>query len=392
MLYIRDKYLKKIEPYMGKEIIKVLVGQRRVGKSKLLQMIKDKIVQDGGDQDQILFLNMEDLGNEKYRDYQQFYKYAQKFKRILVDEVQNIERWEEAILSLWTKWKDVYLTWSNSQLLSSEIATKLRWRYIQFEIFPFDRREFIDAFESQPTKDVFLKYIRWGGLPYLLHLPKEDEIIFEYLQWVFSATLLKDVVERYKVRNTYLLEKLVIYLASNVGNIFSARKIASFLASQRIKISTATVVQYLWFLQNVFLIKQIKRRDISSKSIFEVKEKYFFNDVGIRNAIVGGFFGKDISGILENIVAINLLSNGRKVFVGELDGKEVDFVAQKEWKKIYVQVAYLLPDTKTGEREFGNLLKIKDSWPKYVVSMDDVASWSVEGVRWLPVWEFLMKV
>lgn len=384
MLYSRKKYLSKVKPFVWKDIIKILVWQRRTGKSKLLFLIKENFLKNK----KTIYIDMEQIENEKYKDYKLFYEKVKKYNHIFVDEVQNIENWEKAILSLQNQWKDIYLTWSNSKILSSELATNLRWRYIEFEIFPFDYKEFLEAFNLKNTKDNFLKYLKFGWLPYLLNLSLNEEIAYEYLKSVYSTIVLKDIVERYSIRNAVILEKLVTYLAKNVWNIFSGTNITKYLKSQWIKISTLTILQYLSYFKEVFLLKETKRYDLKWKKIFEVKEKYFFNDIWIRNAILGGFNPLDIAWILENVVAINLLSNWWKIYVGEYNNLEIDFVAEKNGKKIYIQVAYLISDEEVKKREFWNLLKIQDSRPKYVLSMDDIAQWEYEGIKWMKIRDF----
>ena len=385
MLYKRQKYLNKIKPFIWNNIIKILVWQRRVWKSKLLFLVKENFLQGK----KTIYIDMEQLENEKYKDYKLFYEEVKNYNHIFVDEVQNIENWEKTILSLQNQWKDIYITWSNSKILSSELATNLRWRYIEFEVFPFDYMEFLEAFKLKNVKENFLKYLKFGGMPYLLNLSLEEEIVYEYLKSVYSTIVLKDIVERYSIRNAVILEKLITYLAKNVWNIFSGTNIAKYLKSQWIKISTLTILQYLSYFKDVFLLKEAKRYDLKWKKIFEVKEKYFFNDIGIRNAILGWFNPLDIAWILENVVAINLLSNWWKIYVCEYNNLEIDFVAEKDGKKIYIQVAYLISDEEVKKREFWNLLKIQDSWPKYVLSMDDIAQWEYEGVKWMRIWEFL---
>jgi len=389
MLYQRNKYLQKVKPVINKDIIKILIWQRRVWKSKLLFLLKNELLQQWISEDKIIFIDMEELENEYLQDYKIFYEKVKDYEFIFVDEVQNIKNWEKAILSLQNKWKDIYLTWSNSKLLSSELATNLRWRYIEFEIYPLNYKEFLEAFKLDNTKEQFLKYVKFWGLPYLLNLQLKDEIVYEYLKSVYNTIILKDIVERYSLRNVVILDKLIVFLSKNIWNIFSGTNISKYLKSQKISVSTITILQYLQYLKEVFLLKEVKRYDLKWRKVFELKEKYFFNDIGIRNVLVWWFAWWDIWWILENIVAINLLSNGWKIYVGEYNNLEIDFVAEKDWKKMYIQVAYLIADDNVRKREFWNLEKIKDNWPKYVVSMDDIASGEYEWIKWVKIWEFL---
>jgi len=389
MLFFRKKYLDKIQPFVWKDMIKILIWQRRVWKSKLLFLIKNFLLNSWIDENKIVFVDMENLENEKFKDYKVFYDYVKNFDYIFVDEVQNIENWEKAILSLQNKWKDIYITWSNSKILSGELATNLRWRYIEFEIFPFDYKEFLDALNFKNNKENFLKYTKFWGLPYLINLKLEEEIVYEYLKSIYSTIVLKDVVDRYKLRNYSILNRLISYIAKNIWNIFSASNITKYLKSQKINVSTITVLQYLSYLKEVFLLQEVKRYDLKWKKVFEMKEKYYFTDIWIRNAILGWFSPMDIGWILENIVAVNLLSNWWKIYVWEYNNLEIDIIAEKNWEKMYIQVAYLISDENVKKREFGNLQKIKDNWPKYVLSMDDIADGTYEGIKWVKVWEFL---
>ena len=389
MLYKRSKYLRKIEKFVGKDVIKILVWQRRVGKSKLLFLIKDLLLANQVSENDIVYIDMENLENEQFKDYKLFYEKVKKYKHIFVDEVQNIENWEKAILSLQNQWKDIYITWSNSNILSSDLATYLRWRYIEFEIFPFDYIEFLEAFKLENNKENFIKYLKYGWMPYLLNLRLEEEVVYDYLKSIYLTIVLKDIIQRYSLRNSVILEKLIIYLSKNLWNIFSWTNISKYLKSQWVKISTITILQYLSYLKEVFLLKEIKRYDLKWKKVFELKEKYFFNDIGIRNAILWWFNFLDISWVLENVLAINLLSKWWKLYVWEYNNLEIDFVAEKKGEKMYIQVSYLMVDETTKKREFGNLEKIKDSWPKYVLSMDDIAWGSYNGIKWVKIWDFL---
>jgi len=247
----------------------------------------------------------------------------------------------------------------------------------------------LEAFDLKNNKENFLKYIKFGGLPYLTNLKLEEEVVYEYLKSIYSTIVLKDVVDRYKLRNYSILNRLITYIAKNIWNIFSASNITKYLRSQKINVSTITILQYLGYLKEVFLLQEVKRYDLKWKKVFEMKEKYYFTDIWIRNAILGWFNPMDIWWILENVVAINLISNNWKVYVWEFNNLEIDIVAEKNGKKMYIQIAYLISDENVKKREFGNLEKIKDNWPKYVLSMDDIADGTYEGIKWMKVWEFI---
>lgn len=392
----RPIYLEKVRNYMYKNIIKVVIGQRRVGKSVLLLQILDMVRNDKPDSN-IVYINKEDLAFESITGYKELVSYAEERKQeskdnfLFIDEIQDIESFEKALRHFQAKseW-DIYITGSNAKILSGELATFLSGRYIEIKVFTLSYFEFLDFHNFSDNNDSFNKYIRYGGLPYLLNLNLKDEIVFDYLKNIYAAILYKDVIARHSIRNVGFLDKLILFLADNTGSIVSAKKINDYLKSQKIMISHNMVLDYLNFLCEAFFVFKAKRNDLKGKKILEFGEKYYFEDLGIRHAI-GGYKNDDINKILENIVYLHLLINGYEVSVGKLMDKEIDFVADRGENRIYVQVAFSIPDQKVKEREFGNLLAIKDNYRKVVVSLDEIQVNSYEGVEHIHVRKLLME-
>ena len=389
----RPKYLEMVRPFMGKEIIKVFTGQRRVGKSYIMAQVADTIKQ-ADKKISIIYIDKEKYEFESIKNYHDLTKYILNKTGgaktcVFIDEVQEIEGFEKAVRDFARSGKyDVYISGSNSELLSSDLAGKLSGRYIEIRVHGLSYGEFLVFHKLEKSMDSLEKYIRYGGLPYLVNLKLNDEQVFGYLKNVFDAVILKDVVSRFEIRNVNFLERLIEYLAGNLGSLVSAKKISDFLKSQNINLSPNTVLNYLSFLQSSFFITKAPRIDISGKKIFEIGEKYYFEDLGLRHVIVN-FKQVDINKILENLVYCRLIGLGYKVFVGQIDNGEVDFVAEMKGERIYVQVAYLIASGKVEKREFGSLLSIKDNYKKYVVTMDKMATGSVKGVAHLHILDFL---
>ncbi len=389
----RPKYLEKIKPLINKQIIKVIVGQRRVGKSYLLRQVADYIKENFANANTIFVdkekFEFQDIQNAK--DLVDFVKSRIKpnsLNAIFIDEVQEITEFQRAVVDFFSSGYDIYISGSNSALLSGELATLLSGRYIEIRVYPLDYKEFLRFHNLPDSQESVNKYLRFGGMPYLRNIGLEEELAGEYLKTVLETILLKDIVKRFNVRQIDLLERLVLFLADNIGNFVSAKSIADFLKSQRLKISPSVVLNYLKYLSNAFLVNRVRRYDLQGKRFLEILEKHYFTDLGLRNSIVGYKPG-DIDGILENAVFCKLISDGYQVSVGKYNGYEIDFIARKQSETIYFQVAYVLTDTLTIDREFGNLLRIKDNHPKYVISMDTVRFDSYKGIKHLRLWDFL---
>lgn len=391
----RPKYIEMVKPFIGKEIIKVLTGQRRVGKSCVMIQIMDTIKQKDK-KASIIYIDKEKYEFEFIKNYHDLTKYilgkTRKTKTktyLFIDEIQEIEGFEKAIRDFAKFGKyDIYISGSNSELLSSDLAGKLSGRYVEIRVHGLSYEEFLLFHKLEKNTESLEKYIRYGGLPYLVNLKLEDEQVFGYLKNVFDAVILKDVVSRFEVRNVNFLERLVEYLANNLGSLVSSKKISDFLQSQNINLSPNTVLNYLSFLQSSFFVVKCPRIDVAGKKIFEIGEKYYFEDLGLRHVIVN-FRQVDINKILENLVYSKLKDLGYKVFIGQMDNCEVDFVGEKAGERIYVQTAYLISSSKVEKREFGSLLNIKDNYRKYVVTMDKMATGSLKGITHLHILDFL---
>lgn len=391
----RQKYLKRIEPFIGKNLIKVFTGQRRVGKSYLLFQLMEEVKKRDSEA-KILYINKEDLSFAHIRNADDLNGYVLQNKSadgktyVFIDEIQDIENFEAALRSLLLdKNLDLYCTGSNANLLSSDIAGHLSGRYIKIPVYSLSYSEFLEFHQLEDSDDVLEKYLKFGGLPYLIHLSLEDPIVFEYLENVYSTILFRDVINRFSVRNTAFLEHLVLFLASNTGSLFSAKKISDFLKSQKINIAPNQVQTYIQHLTNAFLIHRVNRYDITGKRLFEIGEKYYFENLGIRNAL-WGFRAEDRGKILENVVFNHLLTENYKVQVGIIADNEIDFIAEKNGEKTYIQVALTLNEEKTIEREFGNLLKIKDNYPKLLITMDRFSGNTFEGIQVTDLRTFLL--
>ncbi|OFX19077.1 MAG: ATPase [Bacteroidetes bacterium GWA2_31_9b] len=394
----RPIYLELVKPYINKDIIKVLVGQRRVGKSYMLFQIMDELALIH-ENPEIIYINkeldvFESIVNHKdLLDYISSKEVGTGKKYIFIDEIQDIENFEKALRSLQAKGGyDIYCTGSNAKLLSGELATFLSGRYVEIKIYSLSFSEFLEFHKLRNDNDSLFKFFKYGGLPYLINLNLEDHVIYDYLKNIYAAILYKDIVKRYSIRNVNFLEDLVRYVADNTGSLVSSKKISDFLKSQRIQISPQLVLDYLSHLESAFFIFKVLRADITGKKIFEIGEKYYFEDIGLRNSIVG-YKANDINKILENVVYQHLKISGYQISIGKTANKEIDFICEKSGKKIYVQVTYLLQDEKTVNREFGNLLEIKDNYPKYVVSMDEAMSGSdFKGIKQIHIKEFISKL
>lgn len=393
----RNLYIEKIKPFIDKNIIKILVGQRRVGKSYLMYQVMDELVKGGIEQSNIIYINKELADFDAITNSKTLLEYVQKNSGkknkiyLFIDEIQEIEEFHKALAHLQaTNRYDIYCTGSNALMLSSELATFISGRYIEIKIYSLSYLEFLHFHQLKNNKDAFQKYIKYGGLPFLKNLQLSDEIVYEYLKNIYNTILFKDIIEKHKIRNVHFLERLVEFIADNVGNMLSAKKISDFLKSQKINISPQVVLNYLHFLTASYFVLRLSKTDIVGKKIFSIGEKYYFEDLGLRHTIIG-YKQTDINKILENLVLQQLLLSGYKVYAGGFDGKEIDFVAEKGGEKKYFQVAYLLPDQKTIDREFGNLLQIKDNYPKLVISMDDTAPNSYQGVIHYNIIDFLSQ-
>lgn len=390
----RPYYIDKISPFIDKDIIKVLVGQRRVGKSYLLLQIID-IIKERDKNANIIYINKELYEFEGLRDYKDLISYVNKNSKtkrknfLFIDEVHEIAKFEVALRDLNAAKKyDIYCTGSNAELLSGELATYLSGRHIEIPVYSLSFSEFLTFHKIENNQESLFKYIKYGGMPYLINLEMNDIVVYDYLRNIYNTIILKDVIARYKVRNVDFLERLVEYLADNLGSFVSAKKISDFLKSQKVKMSPNIILNYLSFLNSSFAILKVPRMDVVGKKIFEINEKYYFEDLGIRHAVVG-YRQTDINKILENLVFSYLKYLEYKIYTGKLGDNEIDFVAEKNGERIYVQVAYLINNDKTKKREFENFLSIRDNFPKFVVSMDEMIEGKYKGVKHVHIRDFI---
>ena len=390
----RPAYIEKIQPYHGQNIIKVLTGQRRCGKSYLLMLLEKEIKQRAPSSN-IIYIDKEKIAFDHIRTYKDLYAFATQQSVegrpniLMIDEIQEIASFEKAIRDLNENERyDVFCTGSNATLLSGELATLLAGRYIQINVHSLSYNEFLLFHGLVSSMDSLKKYLQFGGMPYLINFDFETDTIFNYLKTLNESIVLKDVVGPHNLREIHLLERLLLFLSDNIGSLLTAANISSYLKSQKIGISINTVMKYLRALENAFIIHRVSRYDIMGKKRFEINDKYYFEDIGIRNAIVG-FRQQDIGKILENIVYKHLKTKGYEVYVGKYKNLEIDFVARKTEETIYIQVAYILATPETREREFGNLLKLPDNYRKIVISMDEFAQGNVKGIEHLHILDFL---
>ena len=394
ILYQREAYIERIKPFMRTNAVKVMIGHRRVGKSYILYQLVN-IIQNEEPDANIIYINKEDLDFEFITNYRELYEYVKqrltsdRRNYIFVDEIQEIADFRLAIRSLaLDDNNDIYITGSNSEMFSSDLANELGGRYVEFKIYSLSYLEFLQ-FHKLPNDDESLeKYIHFGGLPYLINLPLEEHVAMEYIHSIYSTIVLRDVIKRKNIRNTAFLEQLIRFLANNVGSLFSSKSISDFLKSQNVKIASNQVSEYADSLSEAFIVHRLGRYDIAGKRFFERGEKYFFENMGIRNA-VAGYKPQDKAKRLENVVCNHLITCGYDVKVGTLATEEIDFICTRNGETLYVQVAIELSRPETIEREFGNLLRIKDNYPKIVVSSERSFENSYEGIEHIYIRDFL---
>jgi predicted AAA+ superfamily ATPase len=394
-IIIREQYLNKIKPFINTNLIKVFVGQRRVGKSYLLKMAVEYIKSLNAKAN-IIFIDKEQYDFDFISNYHDLIKFVEENIKsdeknyIFIDEIQDISQFEKALRHFQNKEiADVYCTGSNANMLSGDLASFLSGRYLKIEINNLSYLEFLNFYNFESSDEALYKYLKWGGLPFIRNLQKNDDVIFDYLKNIVSTIIYKDVLYRYKIRNVDFFDKLVLFIAVNIGNLITAKKISEYLKSQKTDISTKVIINYIEHLQNAFLINKVQRVDIQSKKTFEINNKYFFEDWGLRNALIG-VNNYSVPEVLENVVFSHLKQLDYTVSIGVLNNFEIDFIAKKDGNTIYIQVAYLISDEKVKLREFGNLERIKDNYPKYVISLDTVIISGYNGIKHLYLREFLL--
>lgn len=376
-MFKRDLYIDRIRPFIDKEPVKVLTGLRRSGKSVMLELIREELRRSGVRDEQIISLNFEQLQNAPYQNalslHAEILKRAKSLGKkvyLFFDEIQEVHEWERAVNSFRLDLDcDIYITGSNAKLLSGELATLLAGRYIEFAIYPLSYAEFLSARGLAADADSFAQYLKFGGMPGLLGFTDHPEAIREYLLDIFNSVILKDVVQRTRIRDVDLLERIITYVCNEIGHVFSATGISNYLKSENRKVAPETILNYLKACQNACLIYKAPKQSLTGKKVLSVNEKYYIADHGLREAICGDNT-EHIDQIFENLVFMELLRRGYRVTVGAARDKEIDFFAEKGRQKLYVQVCYLLSAKETIEREFGVFDLIHDNYPKYVVSYD----------------------
>ena len=392
--------MQRIRPFINTDLIKVFTGIRRAGKSVMLELVKNELKESGIGEENFLCINFEQFSNSQFLDVESLYKKITDFQKntkgkiyLFFDEIQEVDGWEKCINSCRIDFDcDIYITGSNAKLLSGELATYLAGRYVEFVIYPFSFAEFFEMnLIKNPNADkatCFMQFLKTGGMPFLSNFPDDDSAKSQYLIDIYNSVVLKDVVKRNNIRDVDTLERIVAYAFSNIGHIFSATSLSKYFKSENRKISHDTILNYLKFCSDAFLFYKINRYDLEGKKIVTVNEKYYCADHGLREAL----FGKNIQNIdqvLENIVCLELLRRNYKVYVGKKGDTEIDFIAEKQGKKIYIQVAYLFANDETIKREFSVFNSVKDSYPKYVVSMDDL-DFSQNGIIHKNIKDFLL--
>ena len=399
----RERYMTQIRDFMDKPVVKVLTGMRRSGKSAMLELIKEELLEKGILENNIIHINFESLRYEKLKEYHALYEEisgrAEKLQGkvyILLDEIQEVTGWEQAINSFRVDFDcDIYVTGSNAKLMSGELATLLAGRYVEIRIYPLDFHEYLDFAKSNPEEagldkqEHFANYLKYGGLPGIHQMKWEENRIMQYLTDIYNSVLLKDVIARNAIRDTALLESIVQYLMDNVGKTFSAKTISDFLKNQGRKLSTETVYNYIKALESACLIHKAARFDIKGKRMLETQEKYYLADLGLRHAVLG-YRQNDIADLLENVVYLELLRRGYTVSIGKQDVAEVDFVANKADDRMYIQVCYILTPENT-DREFASLEAISDNYEKVVLTMDTLLGINRGGIRQRNIMEFLLS-
>ncbi len=394
----RKKYADEIEAWIGKGLVVVLTGQRRVGKSCLL---KDFIQRHENDiESNLIYIDKEKKNfnfiktDEQLNDYIDSQLLSDKHNYILIDEVQNILRWERSIRSYITEENiDIIITGSNSQMLSGELSTLIGGRYKEVYIQSLTYKEFLEFHKLIDSDDSLMKFINYGGLPGLKMIGlDDDDMVNDYFKSVYSTVVLKDIIERHQIRNVSFLNRLITFIADTIGKPNSATSISKYMKSQNLGVTSNLVLDYIRYLNDAFIINDVKRFDIHGKKILESNGKSYFGDIGLRNYCIGGERENDIEKIIENIVYLQLIYDGYEVKIGHLQAGEIDFVCTKKNSRAYIQVSYIIANEETRRREFGQLRKIEDHYPKYVISVTPFVRESDDnGIRHLGLRHFLMN-
>ena len=397
----RPIYTNQLKHFINKPQIKIITGIRRSGKSTVLRLLKEELRDTGVKEEQIILVNFESFAFSEFTTAQKLYGYIKELIQptqktyLLLDEIQEVTEWEKAVNSLLVDFDtDIYITGSNSHLLSSELATYLAGRYVEIPVFTLSFSEYLNFrknyFPDEKTlTHSFVDYIRKGGFPVIHQVNYDDESAYKVVRDIYSSVILRDTVQRYKIRDVELLERVIRYAFDNIGNTFSGKNVADYFKSQQRRIDINTIYNYLHALEGAFILYRVPRYDIKGREILKTQEKFYASDVSLVYATMGNR-DRMISGLLENIVFLELKRRGYQVYIGKLDNKEIDFIAERQTEKVYFQVAYKLESQQTVDREFSPLLAVDDHYPKYVITMDDFWKDSIDGVIHLYIVDFLL--
>lgn len=395
----RKRYTDKVLSYLGTGDILVLVGQRRVGKSYVLKSVMKRIESSGTDAN-IIYINKEWSDFDSLETFTDLNAYVDarlvegKQNYLLIDEVQDITGFERSLRSYQAKGQcEIIVTGSNAKILSSELSTLIGGRYIEIHIYSLDYAEFLLFHQLPDTDDSLYSYLSYGGLPHLADIGLSNrEMVRDYLQSIYNTVVLKDIIEREQIRNPRFLSDLARFVSDNIGKNISATSISKYMRGQKQDVSTAMIINYLKYLGNAYLVNEVKRFDIRGKKLFDSNGKYYYEDIGIRNVLVGINLRRYIEKLMENVVYLKLIQSGYQVTVGQLQNGEVDFVCQRDGSYLYVQVTYMLSSQEVEGREFGNLKAIADNYPKMVVSLDPLAGHGdVDGIQSVHLRRFLLS-
>lgn len=398
----RPNYLQQLKPFIDTPLIKVITGIRRSGKSTVMKLLHAELISQGVDEQNIIHINFESFAFSEYKTAEKLYalvkekiQTTQKYY-LLLDEIQEVADWEKAVNAFMVDFNlDLYITGSNSHLLSSELSTYLAGRYIEIPIFTLSYKEFLDFKAGYSQENIenstalFNEYLQKGGFPMVHTADYPQEVAYKIVQDIYASVILRDTVQRHKIRDVELLERIVKYAFDNIGNTFSGKNVADYFKSQQRKVDLNTVYNYLKALESAFILHRVERFDVKGKEILKTQEKFYLGDVSLLYATMG-FRTSLIAGILENLVYLELKRRGYQVYIGKLGTKEIDFVAQKQNDKLYIQVAYKLESKQTVEREFSPLQAIADNHPKYVITMDDFWQENIDGIVHQHIGDFLL--
>ncbi len=398
----RPNYLQQLKPFIDTPLIKVITGIRRSGKSTVMKLLHAELISQGIDEQNIIHINFESFAFSEYKTAEKLYalvkekiQTTQKYY-LLLDEIQEVADWEKAVNAFMVDFNlDLYITGSNSHLLSSELSTYLAGRYIEIPIFTLSYKEFLDFKAGYSQENIenstalFNEYLQKGGFPMVHTADYPQDVAYKIVQDIYASVILRDTVQRHKIRDVELLERIVKYAFDNIGNTFSGKNVADYFKSQQRKVDLNTVYNYLKALESAFILHRVERFDVKGKEILKTQEKFYLGDVSLLYATMG-FRTSLIAGILENLVYLELKRRGYQVYIGKLGTKEIDFVAQKQNDKLYIQVAYKLESKQTVEREFSPLQAIADNHPKYVITMDDFWQENIDGIVHQHIGDFLL--